>query len=407
MKSRHIMAVLVVLLTLSFAMSSVDAKIVFSARNDQKLVELYNKILDAFREEYPEIEVVFEPLSGLWYEQFTIRLMGGIAPDVMASPVPEYRSFILDGIVAPLDDYEFDMSAHIPLVVNDTTYEGKLYGIGFYIIPRAWVYNADLFQEAGVPFPDLEFTWDDIVSYGTKLTVDRTGDGVPEVYAVNNYGIATWTWEPILVSFGGSMFNDYLRPTEFTMNQPGAMRGMQFYVDLSVVHGVAPRLAPGQGQNLLNIAAGNVAMAGEGAPPTLKPPKYDYDIRIMASPLGPNGRYIRAALEVLWIPSVSQNKEEAWKLIEFMAGPVAQRILAEEYEGALPVSIDTIIEYMNPEWPIHLILEESTTMTSSAPMAQIGPILEREIGPVYWGTASLDSVIMKVKPAIDAILQGQ
>lgn len=84
------MAVLVVLLTLSFAMSSVDAKIVFSARNDQKLVELYNKILDAFREEYPEIEVVFEPLSGLWYEQFTIRLMGGIAPDVMASIV-RYR----------------------------------------------------------------------------------------------------------------------------------------------------------------------------------------------------------------------------------------------------------------------------------------------------------------------------
>ena len=191
MGSRQVFSLLVLFVTLSFALGSVDAKIVFSARDDYKLNQLYTKILDAFREECPEIEVVYEPLSGLWYEQFMIRLMGGTAPDVMASPVPEYRGFILDGIVAPLDDYAFDLSAHVPLAVNDISYQGKLYGIGFYVIPRAWVFNADLFQEAAVPYPDLDFSWDDIVNHGTKLTIDRTGDGVPDVWAVNNYGIAT------------------------------------------------------------------------------------------------------------------------------------------------------------------------------------------------------------------------
>ena len=38
------------------------------------------------------------------------------------------------------------------------------------------------------------------------------------------------------------MFNDYTHPTEFTMHRPGVLEGMQFYVDLSVMQGVAPRL---------------------------------------------------------------------------------------------------------------------------------------------------------------------
>ncbi len=210
-----------------------------------------------------------------------------------------------------------------------------------------------------------------------------------------------------MASFGGSMFNDYTHPTEFTMHRPGALEGMQFYVDLSVMQGVAPRLFPPQGQNLLNISAGNVAIAGEAAPPTLQPPKFDYDIRLMASPRGPNGRYIRAAMEVLWIPATSRNKDEAWKLIEFMAGPVAQRILAEEYDGALPVSISTIMDYMTPEWPIHLILEESTTLTSSAPMGLIGPILEQEFKRVFWVEITVASAVEAVKPQIDAILRGE
>ena len=158
------------------------------------------------------------------------------------------------------------------------------------------------------------------------------------------------------------MFNDYTHPTEFTMHRPGALEGMQFYVDLSVMQGVAPRLFPPQGQNLLNISAGNVAIAGEAAPPTLQPPKFDYDIRLMASPRGPNGRYIRAAMEVLWIPATSRNKDEAWKL---------------------------------------------TTLTSSAPMGLIGPILEQEFKRVFWGEITVASAVEAVKPQIDAILRGE
>ena len=46
-------------------------------------------------------------------------------------------------------------------------------------------YNKDIFDRAGIPYPDTTWTYDDLRRVGARLTVDSNGDGIPDQWGLS------------------------------------------------------------------------------------------------------------------------------------------------------------------------------------------------------------------------------
>ena len=58
-------------------------------------------------------------------------------------------------------------------------FQGKLYGLPSDFSTIALVYNKDMFDKYGVPYPDDTWDWDKFLWAAKKFTKDTDGDGGP------------------------------------------------------------------------------------------------------------------------------------------------------------------------------------------------------------------------------------
>lgn len=87
-------------------------------------------------------------------------------------PILDEKGISTDGMLAQeaLDSYRYD---------GDKTGSGDLYALPKDASVFAYAYNKDLFDEAGLDYPDPEnpYTYDEFVEVCKKLTKDTDGDG--------------------------------------------------------------------------------------------------------------------------------------------------------------------------------------------------------------------------------------
>lgn len=208
--------------------------------------------------------------------------------------------------------------------------QGPLYGI-----VKDWSqdntlwYNTALFDRAGVPYlSDTEaITYDELLEIAKQLTV--TEGGTTTVYGLG----LEWAWQtfaPIaamVMQQGEQLYNDDLTEIDFTT--PAAQRAFQWYVDFGQ-SGVGPTsLNPlADGSDFSTFAAERMAItqdgywfggnfAGEDALQTVRfaPAPVMGDTRVALTYSG----------QGWWIPERADEKDAAWKLMEYyMAGPPAE-----------------------------------------------------------------------------------
>ncbi|MEG3626367.1 extracellular solute-binding protein [Streptomyces poriticola] len=95
------------------------------------------------------------------------------APDVLRSEVGWTPAFAKKGFFLPLDGTEAlaEKDEFQPNLVEQAEYEGKTYGVPLVTDTLAFVYNKELFAEAGVEAPE---TWDDLKKAAATIK-DKTG----------------------------------------------------------------------------------------------------------------------------------------------------------------------------------------------------------------------------------------
>ena len=129
------------------------------------------------------------------------------------------------------------------LAIEAYTHEGGIYGVPDNVASIALFYNQDMFEEAGAMLPtaqwdDEGWTVDDFFSSCEKLTkVDANGRTTQYACDVTGWDKVWQIWVRI---FGGQVVDDPFFPTECTLNEAGAVEGLQFYADLRWERGFAP-----------------------------------------------------------------------------------------------------------------------------------------------------------------------
>jgi multiple sugar transport system substrate-binding protein len=213
--------------------------------------------------------------------------------------------------------------------------EDELYGFPACLGLTVLFYNKDIFDRAGLPYPDTTWTYDDLLRVGKQLTVDANGDGIPEQWGLS-FDVHYTGLETVIYSFGGRTLTDDSKRA--VLNEPATLRAFHFIQDLFVKEKIASNTTsfvnPWDsfvGQRAAMILIGSLGSVNlEGTP-------IRWDLTF--PPKGPGGvRLSRRFTMAFMIPRNSPHPEEAWELLRWILTKSPVEHLNAQYLGMMPTN---------------------------------------------------------------------
>ena len=132
----------------------------------QDLIDGFN----ASQEEY-EASHVYVPFAD-YEKQLTLGIASGELPDLVILDGCSMASFIQLGLFGDISDADINWDEYMEGPLESTMLDGKHYGIPFATNCTALFYNKDLFDAAGIAYPDENTTWDEFHEMAKALTKD-------------------------------------------------------------------------------------------------------------------------------------------------------------------------------------------------------------------------------------------
>jgi len=191
---------------------------------------------------------------------------GGAAPDVAKLPILWGVEFAARGDLQEivLEDYGLNKDLFWAGALKSVTWEGKYYGIPTNNETMAFIWNKDLFQQAGLDPENPPATWADVVAYSKQIK-DTTGKFGYGLVAKVNAGNTPFRFMPMLWAYGsGAMDEAEAAPKLDTawVNNEGGVAALQNLYDMYVTDKSVPTsaLTNTQVENQDLFIAGELAM---------------------------------------------------------------------------------------------------------------------------------------------------
>ncbi|WP_408007638.1 ABC transporter substrate-binding protein [Pseudalkalibacillus sp. A8] len=128
----------------------------------------YDKIIEAFNEEHPDIKVEFKPSKNTEYDTIlNTALQSGEGPDIIQlRPYAPGMELAKAGYLEPIDDLDgIDVFTEETLSAA-TSEDGKVYGVPLSLNSAQMFYNKKIFNDLGLEEPK---TWDEFIELNEKL----------------------------------------------------------------------------------------------------------------------------------------------------------------------------------------------------------------------------------------------
>lgn len=279
-----------------------------------------------FERRNPGIKVKFHHFED-YGNRLRLSFAGGIAPDVIRMSLDSGPAWIQRGTNLPLDEFidgadGIDRNDFIPILWDGLRAQGKTYGLPQDINIVGLYYNKDLFDAAGLAYPNEHWTWDDLKAASEKLTVDRDHDGRPEIIGLH-MGWGGDAFRPFLYQAGGRIWNE--DKTRTVIDSPEAVRALKFYKSLMKSYSLSKSDSQrgGLGPDKF-FEAGKVAMFLDGSwrSPSLK--KNAPQLHFGVAPLPRGAKAMSVSSSCFWgINHSTRHPQEAWKLAKFLSSTYA------------------------------------------------------------------------------------
>ncbi len=159
---------------------------------DYSNTEYYKTIFDAFQAQYPNISIDVVEFTADEYEDVVTTQLGGKQDFdvVFMKGTPKLAALVNQGHVYAIDDLlandaDFNKDAYAGLV-DELSLDGHTYALPFRYDNNLLYYNKDLFDAAGVPYPEDGMSMADYHELAKKLT---SGEGNDKVFGAH---VHTW-----------------------------------------------------------------------------------------------------------------------------------------------------------------------------------------------------------------------
>lgn len=381
-------------------------------------IDIITHSISDWQQSHPDIKIIFEHTPYTGYDsKILTRIAGGAAPDIIATEVDYFVTFASKGVLEDLmphiaKDLEFKKEEFFPTILNRFTVNDKIYALPRDVAPFACVYyNKKLFDEAGIAYPEDDWTWDDLLQKARALT-KKDGTG-----RVTQYGFYGWAWQNFIYGNGGGLVDNPKNPTRAMIDDPKSIEGLQFYADLINLYGVMPSVVAlsnlGMGTDLM-FASGRLAMflSGIWETPGLRNYNFEWDVAMF--PKNANGvRSFGSGGSGYAILRTSKHKEAAWEVIKALTSPAGQEKLAER--GLAQPSRIAVSEgkawALNPAPPANKkMLNEAVEHIQFSPFHPKWREIEAkylvpQLDLVFGGKKTAAEVMRQVAPQINAVLK--
>jgi multiple sugar transport system substrate-binding protein len=368
--------------------------------------DLWTEICEDFEEKHPDVKIRRKWVPGDYGTKLRLELISDTAADILLMddeiyPAYAVRGFLVDFkpyIMRQSDELERRIAQDIGWVDTPENYEP-------YFLPTAlqsfryndlqaglpWdgnsmlmFYNKDLFDEAGIPYPTEDWTWEEFREIAKKLTRDIDGDE-----RIDQFGtVMVFSFmgiEPFLWAWGADVLNE--DRTRAALHSERAIEAAQYMMDVWYTDHSSAFVGEIEGMSAdVQLLTGTVGamVAGSYMLSDLKAVKGGMRWDLAHMPYGPYGE---RATRVTW-DGISVNngisdekKEIAWEFVKHVLskdsqarfgivsrGMPAVREFAEKYypKDDTEVREEIVIEsteygHLTPITPRYLEMRDVTT----------------------------------------------
>lgn len=180
--------------------------------------EAYKQAVRTFNEAYngqyfADIEFIPRNDSGGGYtDKINASVMSGDLPDVMTVDGPNVAAYAANGIIQPLAQLtQEERDRYVPTILDQGTYQGKLYALGAMESSVGLYYNKEILEEAQIEVPDQDhpWTWEEFEAILEKLKpIMAKRNGYPLDMTFPNGEATIYYYAPFVWSNGGELVSE-------------------------------------------------------------------------------------------------------------------------------------------------------------------------------------------------------
>jgi multiple sugar transport system substrate-binding protein len=266
------------------------------------------------------------------HDKIANAIAAGETPDVTLLGTTWVAEFAQGGGIEPTPEGLVESGDFFEGSWGSTEVGGTSYGVPWYVETRVLYYRKDLAEQAGWSEPPQ--TWDDLKQFAQDL-MDK-GDAE---YGIQLPAGGTGSWQtmmPFAWSNGASFTNE--DGTEYTLDSPEMVEALEFYRSF-FEDGLSPTrtLDPGELESGFADGTYGAFISGPwhtGLVEEAGLSKDEYGLAVLPGPDGAPGTSFVGGGD-LAVFTDSDNKENAWKYVEWLADPETQQGFYDEV-GDLP-----------------------------------------------------------------------
>ena len=392
-----------------------EVTINFYAWSDEE--GIFTKLANNYMEDHPNVKInmQFTPSDDYNTKLMTAFGGGGEIDCFAVSSPPTLAQFQAKGSVMALDDLIKENN-------TDTSgYEGTLESIAIdgktYALPyktSSWVvyYNKDLFDQAGVAYPEGDWTWEDYYDVAGQLT---SGEGADKIYGSLNFQPTSMWWRVPANSKGSTnplddaQLHDWMEAAEYCKSLSDA--GYQpLYEDMASESGA---------DYTGNFLQGKYAMfyTGDWAVEMLNTAiaNGDGDVNYDIAPL-PHWEGEEAATPgapgLMMVANNAKNPEVAYDFISYCTGAEGADLLLDNDYFPAWQSDETIDKYTSGKTaPEHIEYIVNQNIISQVPCDEnynsAQKVIKEEVSLYLLGEQDIDTTESNIKDRIqDEVLSG-
>ena len=307
----------------------------FLVFGDPAELKAFRNVIAAYRRIEPDVDVRLVEASDRsdLIARLSTAFAGRKPPDLFLINYRFFGQFAVRGVLEPVESrleesVAFDEDDFYEQALDAFRFDGELMCLPQNVSSLVVYYNRELFARANVSEPIPGWTWNEMVEKAIALTRDEDGDG-----NVDQYGLGV---EPTLIriapfvwSNGGELVDDTNNPTRFALDTAAAQSALQQFFDLRQVHLVVPTEEEIESEDdetrFLNGRTAMVLSSRRATPTFRTITAFDWDVAPLPRHREPAGILHSDAY---CMTAGSDQKDAAWRFVEFALGPEGQRITA-------------------------------------------------------------------------------
>ena len=374
-------------------------------------------IAEAYMEEHPYVTI--EVQASGWDEYWTkleAAAKSNSLPDIFWMHSNQMYTYADAGILADCSDIVDESNYSEISVENAKGSDGKIYGVPKDKDTVALLYNKELFDAAGVEYPNADWTWEDLES-ASQAIYDATGKYGYMAYSHDQVGYWNFVYQN-----GGQILSD--DGSEAMYTEPATADAIKYYIELQendwcptqeqfANTGAAEMFFSGQGAmyyagnwDLANLCATYPDMNGK------------WDVAVLPKcpdPASGEGRAVISNSVSYATAAEGANHDIAMDFLEFLGSEEGQRIQGESgvaipaYNGLEETWVQTFADN-GYEVNVENLIEQfdySVKYVNNASRRVWEPEVEQTMLDIYAGTLTVDEGIQKMQDEVTQAIADQ